>query len=196
MAAFKKTPLSALPTAYGQFKIIAYQDSRGEHLALINGEVKENILVRLHSQCLTGDTFSSLRCDCGEQLTMAMKKITKEGGIILYLQQEGRGIGLFNKIAAYHHQDQGLDTVEANQKLGFDADVRDYKIAAGILRDLGVKSIKLLTNNPRKIEGLEKAGITITERVPLVTKPNSTNRAYLKTKQQKLGHKLSFLTII
>lgn len=190
-----KTLPASLPTKHGPFQVIAYQDSdMKEHLVLLKGKVEgeENVIVRVHSQCLTGDTFTSLRCDCGEQLDKALKKIAKEGGIILYLQQEGRGIGLFNKIAAYHHQDQGMDTVEANQKLGFDADVRDYAVAADILRDLGVKSIKLITNNPRKIEGLQKAGIHITQRVPLVIKPNEINHTYLKTKQQKLGHALFF----
>ena len=187
---FQKSPSAHLQTAYGLFRVIAYKDHQGEHLAAIKGKLKENPLVRIHSQCLTSDALKSLRCDCGDQLEQSLKMIAKEGGILLYLQQEGRGIGLFNKIIAYHHQDQGMDTVEANHKLGFKDDDREYSIAADILKDLGIKSIKLLTNNPRKIDGLEKAGITVVERVPLLIIPNKANKNYLLVKKKKLGHQL------
>ncbi|MEK6939691.1 MAG: GTP cyclohydrolase II [Nanoarchaeota archaeon] len=187
---FQKSPLARLPTRYGLFSVIAYKDPRGEHLAVIKGKIKETPLVRIHSQCITGDALASLRCDCGEQLDQSMKMIARKGGILLYLQQEGRGIGLFNKILAYHHQDQGLDTVEANQKLGFNDDHRDYAIAADILKDLGLISIKLLTNNPRKVQGLEKAGIIVVQRIPLLVVPNSMNAEYLAVKKEKLGHHL------
>ncbi len=185
-----KTSPAKLPTAYGEFKVIAYRDPTGEHLAVIKGKTTKNFLVRVHSQCITGDALSSLRCDCGEQLQQSLKMIAKEGGILLYLQQEGRGIGLFNKIAAYHQQDGGLDTVEANTKLGFKDDARDYRVAAEILNDLGITSIRLLTNNPRKVQQLEKAGIKISERVPLIITPNKDNSKYLLVKKTKLGHYL------
>ena len=191
MEQLQKSLPARLPTTYGQFTVIGYKDQRGEHLALVKGKIqKPPRLVRIHSQCLTGDALKSLRCDCGEQLEQSLKMIAKEGGILLYLQQEGRGIGLFNKIIAYHHQDQGLDTVEANTKLGFKDDGRDYAIAADILKDLGINSIKLLTNNPRKIEGLEKAGIAVFERVPLLIIPNKANKNYLLAKKKKLGNQL------
>ena len=162
------------------------------HLILIRGDVrgKENVFVRVHSQCLTGDTFHSLRCDCGEQLDISLKKIAENDGVLMYMPQEGRGIGLINKIKAYELQDKGVDTVEANEILGFKADVRDYTIGAQILADLGLTTIKLLTNNPRKIEGLEKYGLKIVERVPLITQPTETNKEYLKAKKEKLGHYL------
>jgi len=183
-----------LPTTHGHFKVIAYKDDeRGEHLAVLKGEPTENAVVRIHSQCITGDALTSQRCDCGEQLDLSLKKIAQEGGILLYLQQEGRGIGLFNKIAAYHHQDRGLDTVEANHKLGFQDDVRSYSIAAKILKDLGIRSISLLTNNPRKVQGLENYGIIINERIPVLVKTNTANRNYLAAKQKKLGHHLKVL---
>ena len=187
----RKTTDANLPTKYGNFKVICYEDcNKGQHLALVRGEVKnkKNVFVRVHSQCLTGDTLDSLRCDCGQQLNNALKIISKNGGVLLYMEQEGRGIGLMNKIAAYHFQDQGMDTIEANLKLGFKADARDYTIGAQILADLGLSTIKLLTNNPRKIEGLEKYGLEIVERVPLLIKPNKNNKKYLKTKKEKLGH--------
>ncbi len=183
---------TSLPTVNGEFRMIAYPDPllQQVHLALVYGELQTRIpLVRVHSECLTGDVFGSLRCDCGVQLEMAMKQISVAGsGVIVYLRQEGRGIGLVNKLKAYELQDQGMDTVEANLALGFKADLRDYGIAAQILHDLGVNQIKLLTNNPRKISGLTDYGIEIIERVALWSEPESTNQFYLQTKQQKLGH--------
>ncbi|MDP3698657.1 MAG: GTP cyclohydrolase II [Nanoarchaeota archaeon] len=190
MTYLQKTSWAKLPTSYGMFKMTAYKDNSGEHLVLQKGTSKNNVLVRLHSQCLTGDALASLRCDCGEQLGLALQKIAQEGGLLIYLQQEGRGIGLFNKIMAYHYQDQGLDTVEANAKLGFKDDAREYVIAAEILKDLGIKSICLLTNNPRKVSALRQAGIEIIQSIPLLVKPNKVNTSYLITKQAKLGHNL------
>ena len=154
----------------------------------------EPVLVRVHSQCLTGDVFGSLRCDCGEQIQMAMKKIAEEGrGVVLYMRQEGRGIGIHNKIKAYALQDQGLDTVEANLSLGFKADQRTYGIGAQILADLGMRNMRLMTNNPKKMSGLESYGLKITEQLPLTTQPNEHNRRYLQTKQKKMGHLLNVL---
>jgi len=190
----EKMAEALLPTTFGEFRLYAYRSMIDDyqHLALVKGDItKGEVLVRVHSQCLTGDIFHSLRCDCGEQLEEAMKKISRCGkGVILYLSQEGRGIGLFNKIKAYQLQDEGFDTVEANEKLGFVADLRDYGIGAQILADLGLKKIKLLTNNPRKIIGLNGYGLKVVSRAPLEVKPHAKNKKYLKTKKKRLGHKL------
>jgi 3,4-dihydroxy 2-butanone 4-phosphate synthase/GTP cyclohydrolase II len=191
----KRLATVKLPTSYGDFTAIAYTNDidNNVHVALVKGEIKpdDEILVRVHSQCLTGDVFASERCDCGEQLHKAMEKIKKEGqGVILYMKQEGRGIGLINKLKAYELQDKGLDTVEANIKLGFKPDLRDYGIGAQILVDLGVRKMRLMTNNPKKIVGLEGYGLKVVERVPVEISPNERNIVYLKTKKKKLGHML------
>jgi len=184
-----------LPTRYGEFVVIAYRSKvdPDQHVALVKGDITgdEPVLVRVHSECLTGDVFGSLRCDCGGQIALAMEKIAAEGrGVFLYMRQEGRGIGFHNKVRAYALQDQGLDTVEANIALGFDADLRDYGIGAQILADLGLHKIRLLTNNPKKVIGLESYGLQIVEIVDLRTPPTPYNLEYLKTKQKKLGHLL------
>jgi len=191
----KREVTTSLPTLWGDFKLIVYRSLLEDrvHLALVKGEVKgkEDVLVRVHSQCLTGDTFGSLRCDCGEQLKKALQKVGSSScGVVLYLNQEGRGIGLLNKLRAYELQDRGMDTVEANEKLGFEADLRDYGIGAQILADLGLRKISLLTNNPRKIVGLKGYGLEITKRIPLEIKHNGINKFYLETKQKRLGHLL------
>jgi len=182
-----------MPTEYGYFDIIGYRSAMDgrEHIALVKGDLAEvdNALVRMHSECLTGDVFGSKRCDCGEQLRAAMRQIDEEGGgVIVYLRQEGRGIGLGNKLKAYHLQDEGMDTVEANEELGFQPDLRDYGIGAQILLDLGLKSIRLLTNNPRKVVGLDGYDLEITGREALQVEPGEYNRDYLATKKSKLGH--------
>ena len=184
---------ATLPTRYyGKFKIVAFETSdKLHHVAMVKGDVtgKKNVLVRIHSECLSGDVFHSLKCDCGEQLEAALKKIDEEGeGVLLYLRQEGRGIGLFNKIKAYQLQEQGRDTVEANEELGFKADQRDYTIGAAILKELGLSTIRLMTNNPKKVNGLKEFGLEITERVPVIIQSNEYNKKYLDTKKEKLGH--------
>lgn len=183
-----------LPTEYGQFRIFVYETGTETHVALVRGEVGggDGVLTRLHSTCLTGDVFHSARCDCGEQLETALRRISAAGrGIVVYLNQEGRGIGLANKIRAYTLQDEGYDTVEANVRLGFEPDLRDYGIGVQILRDLGVRSIRLLSNNPRKLASVTKHGLAVVEMVPLEIDASEISRRYLRTKKEKLGHRLS-----
>lgn len=180
-----------LPTHWGDFSVIAYEDEKNaeEHLLLYMGELANDSLLRIHSQCLTGDTLYSLKCDCGSQLAMALEKIASEGkGMIIYMAQEGRGIGLVNKIRAYELQDKGMDTVEANEALGFAADERDYSYCKEILSSVNIESVRLMTNNPSKINGLEDVGIKVTERVAIQVDPNKHNEDYLKVKADKLGH--------
>lgn len=188
-----KVATAKLPTKYGNFTALAYKSDidNDEHLALVMGDITtgEPVLVRVHSECLTGDIFGSLRCDCGEQVIQATKRIAEEGrGVLLYMRQEGRGIGFHNKICAYELQDKGMDTIEANLSLGFEPDLRDYGIGAQILADMGLHKIRLMTNNPKKVIGLEGYGIKVTETVPIIIPPNQYNRRYLETKQKKMGH--------
>lgn len=195
---YKKIVTIKLPTEYGIFKLVGYQNHHPDkyHVALVKGNCKNKrgVLVRIHSSCVTGDIFGSLRCDCGAQLEKAMELISNNGcGIILYLFQEGRGIGLINKLKAYKLQEQGFDTVEANLKLGLPVDQRNYQVAAEILKSLGVKSIKLLTNNPDKVEDLEKRGVKVITRVPVEIQPDQYNLRYLSTKKEKLGHMLDLV---
>jgi len=197
----QKVAEAKLPTRFGEFVAMAYKSSvdANEHVALVKGDISGDapVLVRVHSECLTGDVFGSLRCDCGDQIGLAMQKIDEEGkGVFLYMRQEGRGIGFHNKIRAYALQDQGMDTVEANIALGFPPDLRDYGIGAQILVDLGLHNIKLLTNNPKKVVGLESYGLEIIETVPLIAAPNPYNMHYLETKQKKLGHVLDVREVI
>ncbi|MBN1691453.1 MAG: bifunctional 3,4-dihydroxy-2-butanone-4-phosphate synthase/GTP cyclohydrolase II [Dehalococcoidia bacterium] len=192
----QKVAEARFPTKYGDFTIMAYKSTvdTDEHVALVQGDVADGrpVLVRVHSECVTGDVFGSLRCDCGDQVQMAMNMISGEGrGVFLYMRQEGRGIGLHNKLRAYELQDQGLDTVEANIALGFEADLRDYGIGAQILADLGLHDIRLLTNNPKKIIGLESYGLKVVESIRLISEPTEYNKCYLKTKQDKLEHLLA-----
>jgi 3,4-dihydroxy 2-butanone 4-phosphate synthase/GTP cyclohydrolase II len=194
----RRVATAELPTGHGGFRLFAYESllDKETHLAIVRGDIGDGtlVMVRVHSRCLTGDVFHSMRCDCGAQLDAAMMRIAAEGrGILLYLNQEGRGIGLANKIRAYELQDQGLDTVEANERLGFKADQRDYGIGAQILGDLGVRTMRLLTNNPRKFVGLEGYGLSVVESLPLEIPVSDTTRRYLKTKKEKLGHKLSLV---
>ena len=191
----ERTATVRLPTEYGEFTAIAFRETLTgkHHLALVKGEVTgaENVLVRVHSECLTGDVFHSLRCDCGEQLERALARIsTEEHGVLVYMSQEGRGIGLLNKLRAYELQEGGLDTVEANLELGFPADARDYGIGNQILADLGLSTIRILTNNPKKLTGIEGFGLTVVEQLPIEVSPNEENRRYLETKRAKLGHRL------
>jgi len=191
----ERTTSVRLPTAYGEFTAVAFRErlSGKMHLALVKGTVEgeHDVLVRVHSECLTGDVFHSLRCDCGEQLEQALAQIAREDrGVLLYMAQEGRGIGLLNKLRAYELQESGLDTVEANLELGFPPDARDYGIGNQILADLGLSTIRILTNNPKKIIGIEGFGLSVVEQVPIEVKPNDENRRYLETKREKLGHRL------
>ncbi|HEV2713277.1 MAG TPA: bifunctional 3,4-dihydroxy-2-butanone-4-phosphate synthase/GTP cyclohydrolase II [Gaiellaceae bacterium] len=191
----ERTVSVRLPTAYGDFTAIAFREklTGKNHVALVRGDVEgaDDVLVRVHSECLTGDVFHSLRCDCGEQLEQALAQINAEGvGVLLYMPQEGRGLGLLNKLKAYELQENGLDTVEANIELGFPADARDWGIGNQILAELGLTTIRILTNNPKKITGLEGFGLTVVEQVPIETPPNVENRSYLETKRDKLGHRL------
>ncbi|MDD3055473.1 MAG: GTP cyclohydrolase II [Aliarcobacter sp.] len=184
--------IANLPTKYGKFKIKAYKDGNQEHLAIMSQdfETLDAPYVRIHSECLTGDTLGSLKCDCQNQLDLSLKFIAQQGGLVIYHRQEGRNIGLVNKVNAYALQDQGRNTIQANLELGFGEDDRDYSIVGHIFKDLGVKKLKLITNNPKKIQYVESLGIEIIERIPAITKSNKYNEAYLSTKKEKMGHML------
>jgi len=177
-----------LPTKYGEFKIKSFKENDKEHLVIFTENLPEIPLVRIHSECLTGDALGSLKCDCGEQLEYALKEINEKGGMVIYLRQEGRGIGLFNKVNAYALQDKGFDTIEANHQLGFEADLRDFSIVEEILKHFNIKKIKLLTNNPKKVFSFKD--IEVVDRIPIKIKPNIYNKEYLKTKKEKMGHLL------
>jgi len=190
--------LANFPSEYGLFKVVAFENNKDgkDHILIVKGDVEgaENVLTRVHSSCVTGDVLGSLRCDCGDQLRKALQMIEKEGrGVFLYMQQEGRGIGLTNKIKAYMYQDKGIDTYDANVLLGFQPDPRTYELAAAMLKKFRISSIRLLTNNPQKIRDLEEFGVRITERIPIEISPNSFNRFYLETKKDKFGHLLSLI---
>jgi 3,4-dihydroxy 2-butanone 4-phosphate synthase/GTP cyclohydrolase II len=196
MSMARRVSTAKLPTEYGDFEIHIYENriDQQTHVALVRGDIGDgsSLLARVHSSCVTGDVFHSRRCDCGDQLDGAMRRIGAEGrGVLVYLNQEGRGIGLANKIRAYALQDVGYDTVEANERLGFDADARDYGIAVQILRDLGVRSVRLLSNNPKKLTGVTGYGLPVVELIPLEIPASEVSRRYLRTKREKLGHKLS-----
>jgi 3,4-dihydroxy 2-butanone 4-phosphate synthase/GTP cyclohydrolase II len=191
----ERTVSVRMPTIFGEFTAIAFRErlTGKSHVALVRGEIEgaENVLVRVHSECLTGDVFHSLRCDCGEQLDLALERIAaEERGVLLYMAQEGRGIGLLNKLRAYELQEEGLDTVEANLELGFPPDAREWGIGNQILADLGLSTIRILTNNPKKISGLEGFGLRVVEQVPIETEPHDENRRYLSAKRDRLGHRL------
>lgn len=190
---FDVTPPADLPTRFGRFQVVAYRFGGEEHLAIVKGDISgTRVLTRVHSSCLTGDVLGSHRCDCGPQLEAALKAIEREErGVVVYLNQEGRGIGLFHKIRAYVEQDLGANTVEANVKLGFEADERTYDQAVEMLRHLGVQSVRLLTNNPKKVDALQKAGIPVSERVPMTDGQTEVNRLYIETKRDLLGHLIS-----
>lgn len=197
MQAIKRQAETSIPTQYGIFNMIGYAtnpDNPMPHLALVskNTDFSKPVIVRIHSECMTGDVFGSLRCDCGEQLEKALATIGKEGGIVIYLRQEGRGIGLINKMKAYNLQDQGMNTAEANLHLGFEIDERDYGIAVAMLKDLKVPSVLLMTNNPEKIESLKDSTIEVVGRIPLEIKPHQENLDYLQTKQNLMGHLINF----
>ena len=185
-----------LPTEWGEFVLSAFTDNQGDpmpHLSMRHPEmdISQPVVTRVHSECLTGDIFHSLKCDCGEQLTASMNIINKHQGILIYLRQEGRGIGIINKIKAYRHQEKGLDTIEANEALGLEAEYRDFKVAARILNSFGIKQIRLLTNNPFKVNNLSENGIDVVDRLPLIIEPNKANKSYLETKAKSMGHLLN-----